>query len=123
MGVKKMPKISKETYNLIEKREPNNKIWMKMKGDWKLHPFHEREILTTWDYNFLKEICEFLTKMHEEEICEIRSCLASLESFDDNTIESLVEREAEVLKNKLRRVHKNSTICDKINQLIKRRFI
>ena len=118
-----MPKISKESYNLIEKRYPNDKIWNRMKEDWKIYPFHEREILSSWDLNFLKDISDFLSKVHEEEICYIRSCLALVESFDDDTVQSLVEREAEVLKNKINRVHKNSTICDKINQIIKRRFI
>lgn len=117
-----MPKISKETYNLIEKKYPNNKIWLKMKEDWEKYRFNEREILKSWDPEFLTEINEFLEGVYDSEICEIRECLACVESFDDNTIQSLVEREAEVLKNKLERLHKNSTICYKINQLIKRRL-
>lgn len=118
-----MAKLSKETYNLIEKKYPDNKIWKKMKEDWETYKYRERDILNTWDDIFLTKIREFLEKVYDEEICELKACIASLESFDDDTIESLVEREAEILKNKLQRLHKNSTICDKINQLIKRRFV
>lgn len=116
-----MPKLSKEIYNLIEKKYPDNKIWMKMKEGWKSNPVDEREILKTWSSEFLAEISKFIEEACDEEICEIRECLACVESFEDNTIEALVEREAEVLKNKIDRLYKNSTICDKINQMIKRR--
>ena len=118
-----MPKLSKETYNLIEKKYPDNKIWKKMKEDWETYRFNNREILHHWDPEFLNEIREFLEGVYDEEISEVRACLASLASFDDDVIESLVLREAEILKNKLKRLHKNSTICDKINQFIKRRFV
>lgn len=118
-----MPKISKETYNLIEKKYPNNEIWLKMKEDWSQNKFNDREILISWDPDFLTEIRKFLEGVYDEEISEVRACLASLASLDDDVIESLVVREAEILKNKLERIYKNSTICDKINQFIKRRFV
>lgn len=118
-----MPKLSKESYNLIEKKYPNNKIWKKMREDWATHKFNDREILISWDPDFLEEISEFLYCVYDEEIRELKASLASLESFDDDAIQTLVEREVEVLKNKLERIYKNSTICDKINQFIKRRFV
>lgn len=94
-----------------------------MKNDWAQNKFNDREILISWDPEFLNEIRVFLEGVYDEEISEIRACLASLASLDDDVIESLVVREAEILKNKLKRLHKNSTICDKINQFIKRRFV
>lgn len=118
-----MAKLSKETYNLIEKKYPDNKIWLKMKEDWATYRFNEREILKLWDPDFLKEISEFLYGVYEEEIRELKASLTSLESFDDDAIQTIIEREVEVLKNKLERIYKNSTICDKINQFIKRRFV
>lgn len=118
-----MPKLSKESYNLIEKKYPNNKIWKKMKEDWATYRFNEREILHHWTPEFLTEIREFLECVYNEEIRKIKEEIALVESYDDDVVQGLVEREAEVLKNKLQRIHKNSTICDKINQFIKRRFV
>lgn len=118
-----MPKLSKETYNLIEKKYPNNKIWKKMKEDWETYRFNDREILHHWDPEFLTEIREFLDGVYDEEIKIIKRNIEILESYDDDIIQSLVERESEVLKNKLERIYKNATICDKINQFIKRRFV
>lgn len=118
-----MAKLSKGTYNLIEKKYPDNKIWRKMKEDWETYRFNDREILKCWDPEFLKEISEFLYGVYEEEIRELKASLTSLESFDDDAVQTIIEREVEVLKNKLERIYKNSTICDKINQFIKRRFV
>lgn len=118
-----MPKLSKETYNLIEKKYPNNKIWLKMREDWAVYKFNEREILKSWDPEFLEEIRKFLAEVYFEEIKNIKLQIGALIQFDKDTVQTLVDREADILRNKLQRVYKNSTICDKINQFIKRRFV
>lgn len=118
-----MPKISKESYNLIEKKYYTNEIWNKMKEYWKYNPVYDREILPDWNDDFLKEIIDFLNGVYKTEIDNIKSTLSLLASFDDDIVESLVIEECEKLKNKLKRIHKNSTVCDKIKQMIRMRGI
>lgn len=118
-----MPKLSIETYNLIEKKYPDNKIWLKMKEDWESYKFNNREILKDWEPEFLEEIRKFLSEVYFEEIKIIKLQIGALLTFDKDTVQTLVDREADILRNKLQRVYKNSTICDKINQFIKRRFV
>lgn len=118
-----MPKISKETYNIIEKKYYTNEIWNKMKEYWKYNPVYDREILPDWNDDFLKEIIDFLDYVYKNEIDNIKSTLTQLESFDDDIVESLIIDECDKLKNKLKRIYKNSTVCDKIKQMIKRRGI
>lgn len=116
-----MPKISKESYNLIEKGYYTNTTWIKMKEYWKQNPVYEREILPEWEDDFLNEVLAFLVLVYKNEIEFTKEALNALASLDDDFIESLIISECEKLKNKLKRIYKNSTVCDKIRQMIRMR--
>lgn len=116
-----MPKISKESYNLIEKEYYTNTTWIKMKEYWKQNPVYEREILPEWEDDFLNEVLAFLVLVYKNEIEFTKEALNALASLDDDFVESLIISECEKLKNKLKRIYKNSTVCDKIRQMIRMR--